>query len=65
MEQLFFWQVVGAVFVGNCLFGLSVFMIWRHSRFEDGSIPKRPGPGLYFAGLLGPLCGMVAMWFIL
>lgn len=64
MEQTFFFQVIAAVFVANCLFALTVFMFWRHGRYEDGSNPKRPGPGLYAAGLIGPLCAIVVMWLM-
>mgnify|MGYP003622062260 CR=1 FL=1 len=63
MAQTFFWQIVGAVFVANCLFGLSAFMVWRHARYEDGRMSK-PGPGLYLVGLLGPICAIVVLWFL-
>lgn len=65
MDDILFWQTVGAVFVANCLFGLSAFMVWRHARYEDGTRASKPATRVYVAGLLGPLCASVALWLIL
>lgn len=63
MSNLVFWQTVGAVVLGNTLFALSVFMVWRVSKAERGQM-GRASTWVYFVGLLAPAVVMFASYML-
>lgn len=60
MDNLIFWQTVGAVALGNALFALTGYMVWRVSREEKGLMPKA-GPWMFVAGLVAPAIVIFAL----
>lgn len=61
MADIFFWQTVAAVIVGNALCALSVYMAWRVSRSEKG-VGGRPSIWVFAGGLIAPALVMLAAY---
>lgn len=59
MENLVFWQTVGAVIVANAFCCLTAYMVWQCARAEKGK-GNKPGVWVYIGGLLAPAVVVLA-----
>lgn len=65
MTTLFFFQIVGAVFLGCVLFAFSAYMIWAvHKRERSGGCAQDVSGWAYTAGLIGPAIAVVALYLL-
>ncbi|WP_146038666.1 hypothetical protein [Paracoccus sp. SY] len=60
MDHIIFWQTVGAVILGNTLFALSAYMVWRVAKEERGQM-GRASAWVFFVGLIAPAVGIFAL----
>ena len=62
METIFFLQIVGAVIVGNVLFSLWAYFVWRIVQNEkNGLAPFKLTFGEYACGIVPPVYIVIAI----